>query len=148
MRLAFDTNLLVYAESGGGSARSRRAREMVERLPEAVVSALALGELYRVLVRKAACRPVEALAVVRRWRALLPVLDLTATAMDTALELAVAHRLGVWDAAQLAVAAEAGCAALVSEDMQDGFAWRGVTVVNPFAPEPHPLLQAALDDRA
>jgi predicted nucleic acid-binding protein len=144
VRLAFDTNVLVYAD-GGASGRPRRAREIVERLPEAVVSALTLGELYRVLVYKAACRPVEALAAVRRWRALLPVLDLTAAAMDAALELAVAHRLGVWDAAQLAVAAEAGCAALVSEDMQDGFAWHGVTVANPFAREPHPLLQAALD---
>ncbi len=146
MRLALDTNVLVYAEGGGRSATAGRALEIVERLPDAVISALTLGEFYRVLVRKAGCRPGDALAAVRRWRALLPVLDLTATAMDAALELAVAHRLGVWDAAQLAVAAEATCVALVSEDMQDGFTWHGVTVVNPFASEPHPLLQAALEE--
>ena len=29
---------------------------------------------------------------------------------------------------------------LLSGDMQDGFVWRGVTVVNPFAATPHPML--------
>ncbi|WP_205963481.1 PIN domain-containing protein [Roseicella aquatilis] len=30
-------------------------------------------------------------------------------------------------------AAEAECRLLLSEDIQDGFTWRGVTVRNPFA---------------
>ena len=33
----------------------------------------------------------------------------------------------------LNAAADAGCALLLSEDMRPGFAWRGVTVANPFA---------------
>jgi len=45
----------------------------------------------------------------------------------------------------MSVAAEAGCRLLLSEDLQDGFTWRGVTVVNPFAAERHPLLAALLD---
>ena len=46
----------------------------------------------------------------------------------------------------VAVAAEVGCRLLLSEDMQDGFSWRGVTVVNPFAATRHPLLGAVLGE--
>jgi predicted nucleic acid-binding protein len=38
----------------------------------------------------------------------------------------------------LAAAAQAGCRLLLSEDMQDGFTWRGVTIRNPFAATPPP----------
>jgi hypothetical protein len=34
---------------------------------------------------------------------------------------------------RLAVAAKGSCRLLLSEDLQDGFSWRGVTVANPFA---------------
>jgi hypothetical protein len=33
-----------------------------------------------------------------------------------------------------------------SEDLKDGFSWRGVTVVNPFAAMRHPLLGALLGE--
>jgi predicted nucleic acid-binding protein len=56
------------------------------------------------------------------------------------MDLMLDHGLAVWDAIILATAAEAGCRVLLSEDMQDGFTWGGVTIVNPFASPPHPLL--------
>ena len=34
---------------------------------------------------------------------------------------------------------------LASEDLQDGFTWGGVTVVNPFASPQHALLRALLE---
>ena len=43
-----------------------------------------------------------------------------------------------------AAAKHAGCRILVSEDGQDGRTLGGVTIVNPFAPEPSPLLAEAL----
>jgi len=42
------------------------------------------------------------------------------------------------------VAADAGCRLLLSEDLQHGFTWRGVTVVNPFLSPAPELLQAVL----
>ena len=44
------------------------------------------------------------------------------------------------------VTAEVGCRLLLSEYMQDGFSWRGVTVVNPFAAIRHPLLGALMGE--
>jgi predicted nucleic acid-binding protein len=37
------------------------------------------------------------------------------------------------------------CRLLLSEDLQEGFTWRGVTVTNPFAKSRHPLLDALLE---
>lgn len=42
----------------------------------------------------------------------------------------------------LSASAEAGAAMLLSEDMQDGFVWRGLTVVNPYAATIHRKLAA------
>lgn len=58
-----------------------------------------------------------------------------------AMETVTSHKFALWDALILAAAAEARCRLLLSEDMQDGFAWRSVTIRNPFtsaAPTPPP----------
>ena len=65
--------------------------------------------------------------------------------MLAAMDLAVDHQLSIWDAVILAAAAETGCRLVLSEDMQEGFAWRGLTVANPFADQRHALLQAILE---
>jgi predicted nucleic acid-binding protein len=62
-----------------------------------------------------------------------------------AADLAATHQLDIWDAVILSAASAAGCSLLLSEDLQDGFIWGGVTVVNPFAESLHPLLASALD---
>jgi predicted nucleic acid-binding protein len=66
--------------------------------------------------------------------------------MQAAADLATDHRLGIWDAVILSASSQAGCRLLLSEDLQDGFTWGGVTVVNPFAAERHALLEALLGD--
>lgn len=54
----------------------------------------------------------------------------------------------MWDALVMAVAAEHRCRIVLSEDLQHGFTWRGVTIVNPFLPDPSPLLAAILSPDA
>ena len=66
--------------------------------------------------------------------------------MLAATDLVTDHQLNIWDAVILSAAAEAGCRFLLSEDLQDGFTWNGVTVSNPFADSPHPLLRALLSN--
>ena len=73
-------------------------------------------------------------------------LALLANTLATAAGLAATHKLGIWDAVMLASAASAGCRLLLSEDLQGGFTWDGVTVVDPFVSAPHPLLSAILAD--
>jgi predicted nucleic acid-binding protein len=66
--------------------------------------------------------------------------------MVSAIDLAADHRLGVWDSVMISVASETGCRLLLSEDLQDGFTWHGVTVANPFAAPQHPLLGSLLSE--
>jgi predicted nucleic acid-binding protein len=54
------------------------------------------------------------------------------------------HNLQFFDAFILTTACLANVDVLLSEDMHDGFTWRGVTVANPFAIEPSPMIRKIL----
>jgi predicted nucleic acid-binding protein len=144
--VALDTNVLVYAEGVNDPVRQARALDLIAALPEgaAIVPVQVLGELFRVLTAKVRRPAAEARAAVLSWRDALPVHDTTDQALLSAMDLVADHGLQIWDALILAVAADARCRLLLSEDLQDGFTWRGVTVVNPFAVPSHPLLAALL----
>ena len=148
MRVALDTNVLAYAEGVNGSAMKKAALELVENLPQSsvVLPVQALGELFQLLVRKAGRSPVEARRAVLGWRNAFALMETSPKVLLAALDLTT-RQFSIWDAVILCAAAEADCRLLLSEDMQDGFVWKGVTVVNPFAKSKHPLLQAILAER-
>jgi predicted nucleic acid-binding protein len=103
-----------------------------------------LGELFNVLVRKAKRRPAGARAVVLSCRDAYPTIETSAAVMIHAMDLAADHGLTIWDAVVVAASAKAECRLLLSEGLQVGFTWGGVTGTNPFAPTLHPLLAAAI----
>lgn len=146
MRLALDTNVLAYAEGVGDAQRRDVSLALLAQLEPASVllPAQTLGELFRVLTGKARRSGAVARAAVLGWADSFDVADSTWTSFLAALDLAADHGLTIWDALVLAVAAEGRCRVLLSEDFQAGFTWRGVTVVNPYADEPSPLLATAL----
>ena len=98
------------------------------------------GELFAVLVRKAGRTPKQARDAVLSWQDSFASIETTAGVLAAAMELAVDHRIGIWDAIVLSASAAAGCRFLLSEDLQDGFTWSGVTVVNPFTADALPRL--------
>ncbi len=146
MRVALDTNVLAYAEGVNGAPRKRAALELVQKLPEGTVllPVQTLGELFTLLVRKAGRAPARARRAILSWQDAFPVIETSAEVMLAAADLATDHRLGIWDAVILSAAAEAGCRLLLSEDLQEGFTWKGVSVANPFAARKHELLAALL----
>ena len=146
MKIALDTNVLAYAEGTNGVVMRDKALEVIQRLHQAtiVLPVQTLGELFNVLVRKAKRRPARARAAVLSWRDAFPLVETSATVVVDAMDLASDHGLTIWDSVVLAASAEAGCRLLLSEDLHEGFTWRGVTVTNPFAPVLHPLLAALL----
>lgn len=144
--LALDTNILVYAEGLNGAVRKEAALTLLARLrPEAtLIPVQALGELYSVLVRKGGRSPKDAHDALLGWGDAYPLIESSPDVMLGAADLALHHPFTIWDALILSAAADAGCRLLLSEDLQDGFTWSGVTVTNPFADERHPLLDAWL----
>lgn len=146
MKVALDTNILAYAEGLGDELRCSTALRLVEQLPGSavVLPAQTLGELLRVLTAKAKRSSSEAREAVLSWADSFEVADSTWFAFQAAFDLTVDHRLPIWDALILAVAAENRCRLLLSEDFQNGFTWRGVTVVDPFAAQRSALLVGLL----
>ncbi len=142
MRVAIDTNVLAYAEGLGDAKRCKKAADLIAKLDatNVVLPAQVLGELYGVLTRKAARGANEARDAVLSWGDAFDVADSTHAAITAACDLAATHQLQFWDALILSVAVQQRCRVLLSEDLQDGFVWQGLTVVNPFAPKPHLLL--------
>ena len=137
--IALDTNILVYAVQIGAqasdAAKAAQARRLLARLASGniVIPAQVLGELFNVLVRFDRMDRTHASAVIDRWSAGTRVQPTQASTLELATRLATEHRLAIWDAVILSAAAEARCEILLSEDMQDGFVWRGVEILNPFS---------------
>lgn len=146
MRVALDTNILAYAEGVNGEDMKRTALELVEKLPESAVllPVQTLGELFNLLVRKAGRAPTRARKAILSWRDAFPLIETSAEVMLAATDLATDHQLSIWDAVILSATAEGGCRLLLSEDLQEGFTWKGVTITNPFAHKKHELLVALL----
>ncbi len=146
MRVALDTNVLAYAEGVNGVMRRDAALALIARLPPgaAVIPVQVLGELFNVLVRKVGKSRADARHALSSWRDAFPTIETSLDVMLVAADLAVDHHLGVWDAVILSAASRSGCRLLLSEDLQEGFTWAGVTVVNPFSSPQHALLQAVL----
>jgi predicted nucleic acid-binding protein len=145
MLVALDTNILVYAEGVNDQRKKADAHALLERLaPESTLVPLqVLGELFNVLTRTGRSR-ATARETVLRWGDTFPLIETSSSSQLLAMDLAVDHQLGIWDAHVLSAAADASCRLLLSEDLQDGFTWGGVTVVDPFARKLHPLLTALL----
>ena len=133
MRAALDTNILAYAEGVNDDVRRAQARSLIRELrgSEILVPAQALGELFVVLLRRGKRTTDEARTTVLRWAEAYPIIATTPDVLVTALDLAVVHRLALWDSVILSAASSVGCDVLFSEDMGHGFAWRGVTIRNP-----------------
>ena len=146
MKVAFDTNILAYAEGVNGIEKRDVVLELVRNLPQeaAVIPVQVLGELFNVLTRKAGRSRAEAREALLGWRDTFPVVETAPEVMLAAADLATDHYFSIWDAVILSVSSQAGCRLLLSEDLQDGFTWGGVTVVNPFASTRHALLESLL----
>nr|WP_247886856.1 PIN domain-containing protein [Azospirillum sp. SYSU D00513] len=126
--------------------RQVRALEIISALPESetTIPVQVMGEVLRALLAKGKWQRREPCDAVGSWRLVYHVQDTTDAVLTGAMDLIERHGFQVWDAIILAASAEAGCGLLLSEDMQDGFSWRGVTIANPFIDPVHPLLAAVL----
>lgn len=133
--VSLDSNVLIYTVSAGDPRQL--AAERLIRLAATgggVLTLQALGEFFHVASRKGFVTRAEAAAQVRRWLVVFPTPPgASVAALEAALAASATGRFGYWDALLLATAAEAGCAAVISEDMAPGATLGGVRVVPAFA---------------
>ncbi len=151
MLVAFDTNVLAYGagvlKAAEDEKKAARSYEIILALADhhqCVLPTQVLGELFNVL-RKYHRDDRKALAIAMNVADECHLVAAAPSSLRHALQLAAAHRMQIWDAVILATAADSGCNILLSEDMQSGFVWGGVTVINPFADALHPQLAVLLN---
>ena len=95
MRVALDSNVMIYAEGAGDEVQRRRALSLI--------AAIRASDLRM---------PLQAVGETLRW-------------------LVTKGRLTRHEV-------------LFSEDMHDGFRWRGVTIINPFTDDHPPVVRELL----
>ena len=126
-----DTNILVYAALQP-DPRSDTARGLLAQ--RGMISVQVLNEFAHVANRKLRRSWPEIVRALGAIRVLCPPpLPITAVTHEAALAIAGRTGYAIYDALIIASALEAGCATLLSEDLQDGQLIDGrLTVRNPF----------------
>ena len=135
-RVFVDTNVLVYLFDAAEPKKRSVARQRLDlerQRRELVVSTQVLQELYVCLTRGK--HPIASTEVA--LRAVTEAATLTVVQVDTALlleaiTLSQEHQLSLWDALILRAAAAAGCATMLTEDLNPGQVVDGVRIDNPF----------------
>jgi len=134
-RFTVDTNILVYAADELAGTKRDLAMELMGRAVgcDCVLTLQSLSEFFHAVTRKGIVPAREAAAQVRDWMTIYPIVCADDAALKAALQTSTAHKLSIWDSMLIATAAAAGCAVVVSEDMQHGQRVGDVRLCNPFA---------------
>jgi predicted nucleic acid-binding protein len=133
-RISLDSNILIYAEGTDDLSKRDVVVPLIADIgrENIVLPMQAAGETLRWLIRKGKLNRRAAVRKMEWWLDECDALPITTTAFRHATSLIEHHQFQVWDAVILAASAEAQASVLLSEDMQHGFQWSGVTIVNPF----------------
>jgi predicted nucleic acid-binding protein len=136
VKIAFDSNVLVYATGPAGDPKCERAREIINRASleaDGVMLVQALAEYSHVAIRKARIPAAKVRIIIELWGKVFSVEAASHDDLAAALGAVEEHRLAFWDAMLWATAQRVGVRYLLTEDLQDGRNLGGVRFVNPFA---------------
>lgn len=133
-RFTLDTNVLVYAvDREAGERHILSGRIIATALQtDCWLTLQSISEFYAAVTRKRLSSADEARDQALDWLAMFPVATETASAVHGALAVAASGRASYWDALLIHTAADAGCTAILTEDLADGTVMADVRIVNPF----------------
>ncbi|PYE87339.1 PIN domain-containing protein [Phyllobacterium leguminum] len=134
-KVFIDTNVLVYSHDRKSPDKSQRALAWLESLGTrdcAQTNLQVLNELTYVLLRKKWFdSPTTVFAIVDRF-AILGNDPLNPADVEFARALHLKTVYSWWDCLLLASAIDLKCRYFLSEDLHDGHAIEGLTIINPF----------------
>jgi predicted nucleic acid-binding protein len=130
-----DTNILVYSIDLAAGSRHELAKDIVTRasVADCCLTLQSISEFYAVTTRKGMMQPREAASLAEAMLDLFPTAPASPTAVRSALAIAASGRASYWNALLIATAAEAGCTAILTEDLGGAASLAGVQIINPFA---------------
>jgi predicted nucleic acid-binding protein len=130
-----DTNILVYAMDRQAGDRHVLGSRIIDRSlrVDCCLTLQSISEFYAVVTRKRLVSVIGARDQALDWLDMFPTVAASAGAVRAALTTAASGRASYWDALLVYTAAEAGCTAILTEDLADGTVLAGIRVINPFA---------------
>jgi predicted nucleic acid-binding protein len=129
-----DANVFIYALDPRDVRKHQRARSWVDALWSdrlGRTSAQAISEAYAVTTRKLGVAPHTAWEELQRFFAWSPQ-SVDETLLRRAREVELRYKLSWWDSMIVAAAQLQECVLLLTEDLQDGAVFGGVTARSPF----------------
>ena len=128
--------MLVYAVDVDAGLRHTIANDVMDRASPAntALTEQAIFEFFHAATRKGKMPLEDAATIAKNLARNFRMLQSHTKIVESALDLRSRYSLNIWDARLLAVCDAHGCDYLLSEDLQDGAQYSGVTVVNPFNP--------------
>ena len=136
MRVFFDTNILVYLFDNDAADKKEQARARFKTETSAgrvLLSTQVLQEFYVAVTRKllVPLEPEAAKGVVRNLSR-LPIIDVNAERVLSAISRSRRMQLSFWDALIIETALSGGADRLLTEDLQHGQTIDGLLIENPF----------------
>ncbi len=137
-KVFLDTNIFIYSIDASPDQAAKRdvARRIVRdhiRNDSAVLSVQVLQEFFNVATRKIEVPlSIEEALEYLHYIAILETVQPDFHLVVSAIHLHQRHAFSFWDALIVQSAKTAGCAQLLSEDLQHGFALDNLMVKNPF----------------
>ncbi len=131
-----DTNILVYAYDTDEPIKQARAQEILKRGIEeetAILSVQVVGEFFTVVTRRIP-NPlsIDEAEEVLNLLSILPIIDLDLRMVRQAVDIHRQYGIAYWDALIVAAAHRTECTQILTEDLNSGQSYHGITVVNPF----------------
>jgi predicted nucleic acid-binding protein len=141
-----DTNVFLYARDAGEPAKQPRAAAWLERLWRERLGRTSVQVLSEYYVNVTS-RLDPGLSADAAWDDVNALFMWRPQPIDQALmqrgrEIEQRHRLSWWDSLVVGAAQLQGCALLLTEDLQDGGVYGGVTVRSPFTFAPGEAITA------
>jgi len=141
-RFTIDANILVYAVNIDAGWRHEIAVAILRMARDAdcVLTLQVLGEFYRVTARKGMLDHAAAVSFIREWCNAFVIVAAKGNLIFKAVEAVKNHSLSYWDSMLCTTALEAGCSAVITEDMNHGQSIDGLDIISPYASGAETLL--------
>ncbi len=133
-RFTLDTNILIYAIDRDAGQKHHLSKKLISAaaLCDCVLTLQTLGEFFFATTRKNLLDPSDTIRFLDSFQKVFDTVSATSSSLHEAIDIIKNHQISFWDAMQFSTAKQAGCVALLSEDLQDDWRYSGLTVINPF----------------
>ncbi|MBQ0165567.1 MAG: PIN domain-containing protein [Treponema sp.] len=131
-----DTNLFLYSYDENEVEKKHKSIVFLEKIRKQgypLISTQTIGEFFNIATKKFKIEKDIVIGICEQISSQYPVYEISVENVFHALQISKDSQLSYWDSLIVAVASDAGCSTVYSEDLSDGQIISGVRIVNPFA---------------